>query len=189
MVIECDIEKLYKEGLSPTSYCYLYSLFKKERFLFEEAIPISVINDLRQKGYLMYDPDNNPLVTQKFKDFIQEREDTKNVAKWIDEYNHLFPTGVHNGGRPIRSSRSNCIKKMNAFLNEHKKITKADILEATDIYLRKKQKENYAYTVSSDYFISKDGISLLLSIIEDSAAREAYRQNREAGGSAFHKQV
>jgi hypothetical protein len=128
-------------------------------------------------------------VTEKFKLLIGDRENTKDVTSWIDEYNHMFPTGITTGGRPLRSARSNCIKKMNTFINENKRVTKQDILEATDIYLRRKQKENYAYTVSSENFISKDKISLLLSIIEDSSSREAYRQNKEGGGSAFHKQI
>lgn len=187
MIIECNIQRLYEVGLSPTTYCYLYYLFKNENYPFEATIPISVINNLVKDSWLINQ--EKPTITEKFRLFIGERENTKDVSKWIDEYNQLFPTGISNGGRPIRSSRSNCIKKMNAFINEHKKITKEDIIEATTIYLRKKQKENYAYTVSSDYFISKDGNSLLLSIIEDSSARESYRQNKEAGGSVFHKQV
>jgi hypothetical protein len=29
MVIECDIQKLYEVGLSPTTYCYLYCKTKR----------------------------------------------------------------------------------------------------------------------------------------------------------------
>lgn len=193
MVIECDINKLHEVGLNPTLYGYLYYIFKDLDYPFKNVIPPNKIEELSQNGWINIDADSIVTVREKFKEFINERETTKNVETWIVEYCELFPVGIYNNATPVRSSKTNCLKKMKTFVNENKKITKEDIIEATKLYLEKRGRDGYKYTMSAQNFISKDGISMLLNIIEDVQARVEYRENiiknREDGGSAFHKQI
>lgn len=188
MVIECDINKLLEVGLTPTTYCYLYYLFKELTYPFVKSIPVSIIKKLEDDGWIKAGE-----VTSQFKEFIGEREDTKKVNSWIQEYCDLFPEGILNGSTPIKSAKGNCLKKMITFVNQNKKISKADILEATAIYVERKKNEGYKYMVSSQNFISKNHDSLLLTFVEDAKAREAYRERVskevKGEGGAFHKQI
>lgn len=187
MVVECDINKLLEVGLTPTTYCYLYYLFKELSYPFDKSIPGSILKKLEEDGWIKAGG-----VTSQFKEFIGEREDTKKVSSWIQEYCDLFPSDLLNGATPIKSAKGNCLKKMITFVNQNKKISKADILEATAIYVERKKNEGYKYMTSSQNFISKDGDSLLLTFVEDAKARESYRENKkntEEGGNAFYRQI
>lgn len=191
MVIECDINLLDSLGISPTAYCWLIYQYKGLNYPFEHGINSTIIKYLEEKELIRVIGLEISL-TEKAKDLFREREDTKNISSWIQEYCDLFPAGILNGATPVKSAKNNCLKKMITFVNQHKKITKADILEATTIYVERKKNEKYKFMTSSQNFISKDGDSLLLTFVEDGKAREEWReriQNTNEGGSAFHKQL
>lgn len=187
MVLECDIDKLTEARITPTAFCYMYYILKGLEFPYR--MEIGVLKYLEEEGWLKIQPNGEVILRQKFTDFIKEREDLLNVSTWIDEYHSLFPKGIYNNGRPVRASKSVCLNKMIKFIKANKKITKEDIIEATRMYILGKERDGWKYTTCSDNFISKDGNSILLSLIEDTHARESYRNNLEAGGSVFHKQI
>jgi len=80
-------------------------------------------------------------------------------------YQKLWPAKIVSGGRPVKQGPMSLTKKLTTYLNKHPKTTDAQILDATKRYLATKQKENYAYISCSDYFIEKNGNSLLESYI------------------------
>ena len=90
----------------------------------------------------------------------------KNVNNWIDDWRALFPRGKQ-AGYPIRGDRKDCIRKMRKFIKDNPNITKDEIFEATRKYIEDKKKENYRFIKMANYFIDKNGTSLLGACIED----------------------
>ena len=69
-------------------------------------------------------------------------------------------------GYTVRGTRGGCVKKMKKFMKEHKNVTKDQIFKATELYVEEKRRVRYAYMRIADYFIEKDGGSLLEGYIE-----------------------
>ncbi len=187
MILECDINLIEQAELTPSTFCYLYYLHVGKSYPF--TIPSNILEHLQELGYIKI-LDDDITLKPKFRQLIKEREYTKQVASWIDEWLNLFPINVRNVGVPIKSDREVCIKRMETFVKKYKQYTKEDIIEVTKMYLQDRQRKNWEYTVAAHYFIDKDGKSSpLASLLGDMTAREVYRNNLEAGGGAFHQQV
>lgn len=92
-----------------------------------------------------------------------------------EKYQKLWPSGVMSGGRPLRQGPATLTKKLVTFMRKHPKITDLEILSATERYVATKKKENYNFAACSDYFIEKNGSSLL----------EAYVANPELGSKSL----
>lgn len=97
------------------------------------------------------------------------------AAKLAQSYIDLWPKKLLTGGRPIRQGPGAVIKKLNAFMNKHPKVTDVQIMDATKRYVNTKKKDNWEFATCSDYFISKGDTSQL----------EAYISQPEMGSSEF----
>jgi hypothetical protein len=84
-------------------------------------------------------------------ELLNKPKDT-NVA-WIDKWLQLFPEGVKNAGKLLRSDRDICVKKMEKFLKKYD-YTPQEIMYATEDYLAGRSLKNYEYTMLASNFIS-----------------------------------
>lgn len=171
--MEIDINLLVGHKLTPNSYVYLYFLVHKK------MCPLNMkVNEagLEKSGYLKITP-GQIIPRQKAVNLFPEAEYAKaqselakdmmaSVDDWIQEWRELFPKGVKTGGYPVRGSKGGCTKKMKAFIKVNKGVGKALIFDATRKYIAEKASQRYQYMKMADYFISKDGISMLESYIE-----------------------
>lgn len=90
----------------------------------------------------------------------------ENFENLLQQYADLWPKKITSGNRLIRRSVNSLKAKMKAFVNKRKDIPYKIILEATDIYLKKAKQNNWQFTISADYFISKNGSSELESLCD-----------------------
>jgi hypothetical protein len=102
----------------------------------------------------------------KAKAIFKDVKHSIDVDDWINEWRSLFPEGVKSGGRPVRGTKSGCIIKMKAFINRTK-YSKSAIEYATKAYLAERKKDGFKFLICADYFISKDGNSVLEAYCED----------------------
>ena len=167
--MEVDINLLVDNNLTPDEYVFLYYLAKNQIYSIHlvtdyeklEKAGFIKIGDriyIRKKGSDLIDNEKSVVVK------TAPLEDS--VAVWIDTWRDLFPKGVKTAGYPIRGTRGGCVKKMKKFMKEHKNVTKDQIFKATELYVEEKRRVRYAYMGIADYFIEKDGGSLLEGYIE-----------------------
>tara|TARA_R110000744_G_scaffold267336_3_gene381208 strand:+ start:191 stop:847 length:657 start_codon:yes stop_codon:yes gene_type:complete len=165
--------------LGPSLYCYLYTLNKRIPF---EAVEPSVRQQmdtyLQQHGWLVLLP-NTPRLTPKAEDMLADAANNlpkpvvkapdsyKLVNDWIDDWRELWPAKQKSGGRRIRGDKQGVTKKMTAFLCTYPKTTKEEIFEATKQYLHEKRQVDWKMISCADYFISKNGTSLLAGAVEE----------------------
>lgn len=95
----------------------------------------------------------------------------RDVNSWIDDWRALFPKGKQ-GGYPIRGDRKDCVRKMRRFIKNNPDTSKDEIFEATRRYIEDKKKENYKFIKMANYFIDKNGTSLLGACVEDIRSTE-----------------
>jgi|TARA_R110002126_G_scaffold191810_1_gene340003 hypothetical protein len=165
--MELDINLLVGKRITPNSYVYLY-------YLVHNMInPITMDIDLKSlesKGFIKI-MDTQVIARNKAKQLIEGepyvyQEEVYRVEEWIQEWRELFPKGIKSGGHLVRGSKQGCIKKMKAFVNKNKDVTKDKIFKATSRYLSERRTARYSYCKVADYFISKDSMSMLESYIE-----------------------
>lgn len=179
--MEVDINLLVETNLTPDEYVFLYYLAKGQIY------SVNLVTDydkLEKAGFIKQgerihirkrgiDLINNKIpVPEK----VIKSEDT--ISQWIDEWRVLFPKGVKTAGYSIRGTRGGCIKKMKKFIKNNKEVTKEQIFEATKLYIEEKRRVRYAYMRIADYFIEKDGGSLLESFIEQLGDNETVSDQR-----------
>jgi hypothetical protein len=100
-------------------------------------------------------------------------------------YQKLWPEKIMSGGRPVRQGPMSLTKKLTVFLNKNPKVTEQQILDATERYIATKKKENYAFMACSDYFIDKNGNSLLESYITNPNLGAKFKENTQAINQRF----
>jgi len=98
-------------------------------------------------------------------------------------YQKLWPAKILSGGRPVRQGPGAITKKLVIFMNKYSKVTDDEILDATKRYIATKAKDNYSFISCSDYFIDKNGNSLLEAFITnpDLGAKEVNQQQTKTG--------
>lgn len=85
--------------------------------------------------------------------YIEESKKEVNEIPFIDEWLDLFPEGVKNAGRPIKSDKAKCTTKMKAFLKKYP-YNAEEIIKATKEYLDEREVNNYQFTMLAVNFIS-----------------------------------
>jgi len=203
-----DFSRLCLEmELSPNSLVYMFNTIDDSiNVRFNEYLENISINELALKGYIIIKDYTNPYnytISNKFNSFVnkievkevtpilekpivaeksinQVNQSTDKVEDWIEEYRTLFAPAKTSGGRPIKGNRDNCIFKMKKLIKDAK-ITKEEIMEATQAYMREMKKQNYQYTQCADYFIFKGSVtnSNLLSFIENLRENPVSNINQE----------
>lgn len=153
-----------------------YNFYREQFGAF--ASRASVMN-LINKGYLAFiSPVNEAIsfdnleVTPRGKFIVNDLEvkpieeaKPSNTIDWMEEWYALFPKGLKSGGYPVRSGLTGCRNKMFKFLRKHK-FNKEVIINATKLYLKEMEKQNYTYISLAHYFIEKDGKSILEAFCE-----------------------
>lgn len=168
MKIELDLNKLEELGITPNEYTFiLLSVLELDSSLLMNMLDLE---KLQSKGYLKITPDGVSLRAPS-RTLVNSISKVTKVEEWIDEWRNLWPSGVKSGGRPIRGNRGDCLKKMTSFI-ETTSYTKEEIIAATLAYIiDRKHDRNYAYMTCADYFIKKEGTSLLESWCEEMKTR------------------
>lgn len=181
-----DLEKCFGHNLTPTQFVYLYCLHVGQEFPW--PAPQKQLEELEEQGWVKIMP-TGPVLREKFLTFVgQTSASTEEVETWIDDWRNLWPTGVKSGGRPVRGDKKGCLAKMKRFIKDYD-YSKTEIFEATEIYLFDKRRENYRYMTCADYFILKNGASILASFCEDIKERGNSLKETKDGSSKFFKSV
>jgi len=185
--MEINLATLVKHNLTADEYIWMYQKYYGNTF------PVKYVLDkekLQTEGWLKVMPDQIVLRQKTINMFeegdyvFKEEEESSDVQKiiiksidaakadvknWIAEYRELFPNKT-SGGRLLRATPAVCIKNMCTFIGTNSKrgsiITKEMVINATKEYLKVQAKDGYTYTKAANYFIMKDGDSLLLQHIE-----------------------
>tara|TARA_R110000803_G_scaffold71102_4_gene134180 strand:+ start:19137 stop:19754 length:618 start_codon:yes stop_codon:yes gene_type:complete len=177
--MELRMNVLVEHSLTPNEFVYLYYLVNGK--MLPITINITLI-PLQEKGFIKIMPEGKVQVRQKtinlFKLPItsEEKQITEavnnsqklstTVDQWISEWRDLFPMKIKTGGYPVRGTKQGCIKKMKSFIKANPGVTKEMIFKATKRYLEERRQTGYAYMKMADYFINKDGASMLETYIE-----------------------
>lgn len=182
-LVDINLEQVKELNLTPTLYAYLHCLHKDIEFPWN--LSDNQLKDLEKDDWLKIGTDGIHL-RQKSKDLFHGTTQWNKVEEWINEYREIFPKGVKSGGRPVRGDKQGCIKKLTTYLKKNKKVTKEEVFDAAKSYVFEMKRKNYAFMVCADYFISKDGVSLLSSIIEHRKERE---DDFKAEDNTFHTSI
>lgn len=176
MTITIDLEVLKEYGITPNEYVYLVYLIKgkpcdiKLELTYERLTAMGLIKfgsthnpvpKLTQKSILLLKNIDNDIK----KDFNEKDEIP--VEDWIDEYRNLFPKGVRSGGYLVKGSKQGCINKMKRFLSSNPNFNRDIILVVTKDYVNRKKKDGYRLMKMADYFIEKQGVSMLFAECEE----------------------
>lgn len=97
------------------------------------------------------------------------------IYPFVHKFRELFPKGVYTGSRLVKGDLKGCLKKMDKFLKENPDVTQEEIIEATKIYINKSKENFFEKMTCADYFIEKNGVSMLSGYIEQ------YRDGETAG--------
>lgn len=186
MVCRIDLEKCFNNKLSPTQFVFLHCLHTSQEFPW--PVPEMHLTALEEDGWIKITPEGAAL-REKFLIFVgQTSVKTDDVSSWIQEWRELWPAGVKSGGRLVKGDRKGCLIKMQKFVEMYH-FSKEDIYEATRIYLFEKSRDNNRYMTCADYFILKNGASLLASQCEDIEERGSSLKKMEDGASSFYKSI
>lgn len=164
-----------KASIPEITAIILYLLYNKEdksleKYLVNTGIDNTmyetVIKFSEESGLLKIVGENSKTDIEFRKDFVSllpQSEINVEIQKLTEEYLELWPKGVKSMGRYVRASEEDITNLLDKFLRKYKKqkFTKDTILEATKKYIEEKRKVNWSYITCSDYFISKNNVSML----------------------------
>lgn len=182
MDFRINLEKCANNNLTPTQYVFLYCLSVSQEFPWK--IPERQLYLLEEDGWIKNTVDG-PVIRDKFTTFASPTiKNTDNVAAWIDDWRQLWPAKVKSGGRPVKGDKQGCLRKMKTFVKEYS-FTQEEIFEATRIYLFEKKRDNYNFITCADYFILKNGASILAGSCE-SVSEDGVSLTESIEGSNRH---
>lgn len=175
------LKKSGEQGILAADAVILYLIYNKENKLYQEFIQLPTINTFNvsyffksyeQFGFLKITGDDLPSEIEFRKSFLDllpssERLDIDWTKEWLD----LWPSGVKSGSRYVRASEKDITELLKKFIKKYK-FSKEVIIEATKKYLEEKKKVNWSYITCSDYFITKNNVSLLASYCSNLGVKE-----------------
>jgi hypothetical protein len=94
-------------------------------------------------------------------------KDSSEFGKFVEEYYQLWPKGIMSGGYAVKSGRDACASKLRTFMKKNPLYTQQIILQATSNYIQRCKGNDYQFMKLANYFISKDGISVLETCCEE----------------------
>lgn len=166
--IELNFKVLKDNNLSPNEFVYLNAIFNGLEVFFPWGT--SDLSILEKKGFIGLKNDEI-LVTKKTIDLFIKKLPKKEQAKseelyeFVEKYRELFPS-IKSGERQVKSDSYGCITKFKSFFKKYK-FSQDQVLEATKQYVSLKKKVNYDKMTCADYFIEKNGGSMLASYCEN----------------------
>lgn len=134
----------------------------KYKIVFDSS-SINEIFDNEAEGYGTIEDVENEEQGIKLEDNVSGEKEVQ-VSDWdtfVSNFRSLFPSGVTTGGYYVRSSSSDCSKKLMIFMKEHPQHSRDIILKATKAYIDRYKLQGYKYIKTAAYFISKDKSSVL----------------------------
>jgi hypothetical protein len=184
-----DLKQLEELNLDPNAFVLLWCIHNKLDYskLLHEPDLSRYLPFLQARGFIKISADGI-IPRQPLIDLFKEEVNSNNVKEWIQEWRLLWPEGVKTMGRPVRGDKSGCLKKMTTFIKSER-VTKDEIFEATKIYVFEKKRDDYKAMTCADYFINKDGISVLSALIEDIRTKGTKFKEVESSGSNFYKEL
>lgn len=195
--MELKIDVLVEHSLDPNEYVYLYYLVHDKILPINMTIDtkrlellgfVKILDNkvqVRQKAINLFkeidfskfpvqaseEPESVNYVEHLKKD-VENNIILNNVDSWIESWRNLFPRGVKTAGYPVRGTLKGCTKKMKKFVKNNPDTTVEKIFNATKRYIEERRQFKYAYMKIADYFIEKDGGSLLDSYLEEDFIRD-----------------
>jgi hypothetical protein len=190
MEIFINTNELKDLKLTPTLYCYLYSLYYKEVFEFGSETTVEWWNRALEKlGYLKITEEGIVLRSTTATLFKVGTPTKESVGDWVEDWRDIFPKGVKSGNRPIRGDKQGVKKKMIQFVRSNPDVTKDAIFDATRQYVYEARLNSYKYISCADYFINKNGSSILGAMVEDIEGKGSTLKQMEEGGSDWHQEI
>lgn len=191
MEIFVNLKDLEELNLTPSLYCYLATLYYEQDYnVVSDNLKRHMDAKLEKLGYLKV-TEEGPILRKKCDEMFKKGVPSdESVDAWIEEWRDIFPKGVKSGNRPVRGDKKGVITKLKAFVKNNPKVTKDQIIEATKQYVFDSSLKHYNYMICADYFISKNGSSMLGAMVEDIEDRGSnLRTTERGGGSAWHKEI
>ena len=186
MELLCNTALIKSHNLNPTTYFFLVSLQLGEQFPWQ--LRQETLLNLQEQGWIKITPEGTSVRT-KFANTFKKYVSFGAVDSWIDDWRDLWPKGVKTMGRLVRGDKQGCLKKMQTFLKDYPEFTKEEIFDATKVYVFDRQRDGFKAMSCADYFIVKNGISLLAAHLEDVEGREKVMNQINGGDSAFHREI
>jgi hypothetical protein len=178
--IEFNLELLEINDLAPNEYVHLYLLFNgiSHKVFGDEQITLD------SKGFIRITPEGI-IITKKGVDVFakkskKEAAKQEDLYEFVEKYRQLFPDGIKSMGRIAKTDAYSCINKFKSFKKKFK-FTEEQILEATRQYIALKKRVNYDKITCSDYFIEKNGASMLASYCENLNKQTNYERTSQSG--------
>lgn len=173
MIVTIDTDSIKELGITPNEYVYLASIVN-EIELEGHFLGIKTARFISRE-LLIADEKGNVSPTEKAFNLFQipvrgvtvPTDPRMNVPAWIEDYRKLFPKGVRSGGYPVRGSKKGCLLKMERFVKDNPQYTKDMIMNVTAEYVDRKRRQSYQHMKLADYFIDKDGVSMLAAECEE----------------------
>jgi len=195
-VIEEVIEKIHiNTGTSKVR-------LKITLFTIQEQLSYTItttVSQLLMFGLVERDFDNEKRLKLKYPLYIQleanesvGKLNAKTIAPFIEAnyaaYRAKFGTETKTGGltgykQGVLGDEQGGVKKMIAWFKQTKfKYSWEDVLKTTDMYIARFIAENnFTYMQRADYFIMKDGVSTLSSLIDDGKNHSGGTANQDLG--------
>ena len=182
MKIVIDLGKVIKAGVSVNDYIFLY-LLSLGKEIPPEIFEHVDLKTLENKGFLKI-VDDGVIKRPKLSALFSAAIESSKVEDWIDDWRDIWPKGYKSGGKPVRGSKQDCIKKMEIFL-KRTDYTKDDVYAAALAYVLDRKNKGYQYMTIANYFIQKGNDSALEAWCE----LLGEEGERVADHGTFHKEV
>jgi hypothetical protein len=166
------LKKAGEQNIFITDAIVLYLIYNKEEKAYQDFIELPIISGVsiidflkayEQLGLIKITGENLPGDVEFRKNWLNLLPASEKLdIDWVKEYLELWPQGVKSVGRYVRVSETDLETLLKKFVKKYK-YSKEVILEATKKYIEEKRKVNWSYITCSDYFISKNNISMLAS--------------------------
>jgi hypothetical protein len=158
MKIDVDLLKIERAGICANEYIFLYLR------LLGRTVPKTILDNislksLEDKGFIKVVDEGfvkRPKLAAMFKNMLSVDE----IESWIDEWRHIWPSGIKSGGKLVRGTRYDCANKMLNFLKETS-YTKEEVFAAAKAYCLERKSANFEYMTIANYFIKKGNDSPL----------------------------
>lgn len=128
----------------------------------EYLIKRGFIENINLQGFWRFD-DLRLVKKKKSKKVLDESE----FGKFVEDYYQLWPKGITSGGYAVKSGKDACASKLRTFMKKNPLYTQQIILQATSNYIQRCKGNDYQFMKLANYFISKDGISVLENCCEE----------------------
>lgn len=188
--VTIDLNALSEAGLTPSTYCALECVARRTAYPITDNDGFMSLIKMAEKDGFCKITEEGIILRAKFLSLRTSSKDRLDVESWIEEWRDLWPKGVRSGTRPVRGDKKGCLKKMRTLCNDNTNLTKEIVFDITKMYLREKANQGYSYIICADYFITKDGSSVLLALVDEYEDRlDSLERTSTDSGSAFHKEI